>query len=55
LHAFYVPLFRDVPRPSLPGMQAQRKLLAVKYPAALSLNESDIIDCSFIDELKWLR
>jgi hypothetical protein len=51
LHAFHVPLFQKIPRPSFPGMQTLRDLLAAKYPAASSLKESDIADSSFIDEL----
>ena len=52
LHAFHVPLFQKVPRPSFPGMQTLRDLLAAKYPAAASLKESDIADFSFIEELE---
>ena len=52
LHAFHVPLFQKVPRPSFPGMQTLRDLLAPKYPAAASLQESDIVDSSLIDELE---
>ena len=52
LHAFHVPLFQKVPRPSFPGMQTLRELLAPKYPAAGSLKETDIADSSFIDELE---
>jgi hypothetical protein len=52
LHAFHVPLFQKVPKPSFPGMQTLRDLLAPKYPAAGSLMEADIADSSFIDELE---
>jgi hypothetical protein len=52
LQAFHVPLFQRVPRPSFPGMQTLRNLLATKYPAASSLKETDIADSSFIDELE---
>ncbi len=52
LHAFHVPVFQKVPRPSFPGMQALREFLVAKYPAAVSLKESDIADSSFIDELE---
>lgn len=52
LHAFYVPVFQRVPRPSFPEMQALRDFLVKKYPAAVSLKESDIADSSFIDELE---
>jgi ABC-type nitrate/sulfonate/bicarbonate transport system substrate-binding protein len=52
LHAFHVPLFQKAPRPSFPGMQTLRNLLAAKYPAAAALKESDIADPSFIDQLE---
>jgi ABC-type nitrate/sulfonate/bicarbonate transport system substrate-binding protein len=52
LHAFHVPVFQRVPRPSFPEMQALRDFLVKKYPAAVSLKESDIADSSFIDELE---
>jgi len=52
LHAFYVPLFQKVPRPSFPGMQKMRDFLVKKYPPAASLKETDIADSSFIDELE---
>ncbi|MGB7259348.1 MAG: ABC transporter substrate-binding protein [Pseudolabrys sp.] len=52
LHAFHVPVFQKIPRPSFPGMQTLRELLAKKYPNAASLKESDIADSSFIDELE---
>ena len=52
LHAFHVPLFQKIPRPTFPGMQTLRDLLAPKYPAASSLKESDIADSSFIDQLE---
>jgi len=52
LHAFHVPVFQKVPRPSFPGMQTLRDLFAPKYSGAMSLKESDIADASFIDELE---
>jgi ABC-type nitrate/sulfonate/bicarbonate transport system substrate-binding protein len=52
LHAFHVAVFQKVPRPSFPGMQALREFLVAKYPAAMSLKETDIADSSFIDELE---
>ena len=52
LHAFHVPVFQKVPRPSFPGMQTLRDFLVAKYPTAASLKESDIADSSFIDELE---
>ena len=51
LYAYHVPVFQNVPRPSLGGMQRLRDVLAPKYPAAVTLNETDIADTSFIDEL----
>jgi hypothetical protein len=52
LHAFHVSVFQKVPRPSFPGMQTLRDLLAPKYPDAASLKEADIADPSFVDELE---
>ena len=52
LYAFHVPVFQKIPRPSFPGMQTLRDLLAAKYPAAVSLQETDIADSSFVDELE---
>jgi ABC-type nitrate/sulfonate/bicarbonate transport system substrate-binding protein len=52
LYAFHAPLFQKVPRPSFPGTQILRDLLAPKYPAASLLKGSDIADSSFIDELE---
>jgi ABC-type nitrate/sulfonate/bicarbonate transport system substrate-binding protein len=52
LHAFHVPVFQKVPRPLFPGMQKLQDFLAPKYPAAMSLKETDIADSSFIDELE---
>jgi ABC-type nitrate/sulfonate/bicarbonate transport system substrate-binding protein len=52
LHAFHVRVFQKVPRPSFPGMERLREFLAAKYPAAVSLKETDIADSSFIDELE---
>ena len=52
LYAFHVPVFQKVPRPSFPGMQTLRDLLAAKYPTAVSLQATDIADSSFVDELE---
>ncbi len=52
LYAFHVPVFQRAPRPSFPGMQTLRELLAGKYPGAASLKEAEIADSSFIDELE---
>jgi ABC-type nitrate/sulfonate/bicarbonate transport system substrate-binding protein len=52
LHAYHVPVFQRVPRPSFPGMQQLLDFLVKKYPAAASLREADIADSSFIDELE---
>ena len=54
LYAFHVPVFQKAPRPSFPGMQTLRDVLAAKYPAASSLREADIADPSFIDELEQI-
>jgi len=52
LHESLVPVFQSAPRPSFPGLQTLRELLAKRYPAAASLKESDIADPSFVDELE---
>ncbi len=53
LHTFYVPLFPEAPRLSMSeGMRAVRDVFAKKYPAAQTLQESDMSDSSFIDELE---
>ncbi|HEY7246064.1 MAG TPA: ABC transporter substrate-binding protein [Xanthobacteraceae bacterium] len=52
VYAFHVPVFQKVPRPSFPGMQTLRDLLAAKYPTAKSLKVSDIADSSLIEELE---
>ena len=51
LYKFHVPVFQMAPRPSFPGIQKLRDVLAAKYPAANSLKEVDIADPSFIEEL----
>ena len=51
LHALHVSVFQKVPRPSFPGMQTLRDLLAPKYSGAAFLKEPDIADPSFVDEL----
>ena len=56
LHKFYVPLFPAAPRPALAaGMQDVRDALSKKYPAAQNLQEPDIADSSFIEELEQNR
>jgi NMT1/THI5 like len=52
LYEFHVPVFQKSPRLTFPGLQKLRDLLAVKYPAAASMKESDIADSSFINELE---
>ena len=54
LHTFYVPLFPQVPRVALgaAGLQSLREHFSPKYPAAHTLQESDFVDSSFIDELE---
>jgi ABC-type nitrate/sulfonate/bicarbonate transport system substrate-binding protein len=53
LHAFYVPLFPAVPRVDLgeAGIKTLRESFSKKFPAAAKLQESDIVDSSFIDQL----
>jgi hypothetical protein len=52
LYAYHVPVFEKIPRPTITGMQALRELLKTKYPAATSLDESDIADPSIIDGIE---
>jgi ABC-type nitrate/sulfonate/bicarbonate transport system substrate-binding protein len=53
LYKFYVPLFPKAPRVNLTeGMRSLRDTFSKKYPAAQKLQESDISDSSFIDELE---
>jgi hypothetical protein len=52
LYAFHVPVFEKFPRPSFPQLQTLRDYLGSKYPNAASLQETDIADPSFIDELE---
>ena len=53
LHAYYVPLFPAVPKVDLgeAGMQSLRDSFSKRFPAAAKLQESDIVDYSFIDQL----
>ena len=53
LHEFYVPLFPAVPRADLgeSGMRSLRNLFSKRFPAAEKLQESDLVDSSFIDQL----
>lgn len=53
LHAFYVPLFPAVPRVDLgaEGIKTLRDSFSKRFPVAAKLQESDIVDSSFIDEL----
>jgi hypothetical protein len=54
LHKFYVPLFSPGSKPSLgeAGMQELRNTFAKKYPAVEKMQEPDIADSSFVDELE---
>jgi ABC-type nitrate/sulfonate/bicarbonate transport system substrate-binding protein len=53
LHNYYVPLFSPDSKASLgDGMQGLRETFANKYPAVQKMQESDIVDSSFIDELE---
>jgi hypothetical protein len=52
LYAFHVPVFQKAPRPTFPQIQVLRDYFTPKYPNAVSLQEADIADSSFIDELE---
>lgn len=52
VHAYYVPLFRAVPRPTFFDEMARLKGFVEKqYPAAATLDVKDLSDPSFVDEL----
>ena len=53
LHAYYVPILRAKPRPTLaPELPRLKDLLAREYPAVASLRDEDLCDTSFVDELE---
>jgi len=52
LYRYHVPVFQKVPKPLLGNLQNIRNVLTAKYPAAASLEESDISDGSFIEALE---
>ena len=53
LHAYYVPLFRSIPRPTfeadLPGL---RNTFSREYPAVANLRSEDLCDASFVNDLE---
>ena len=53
LHAYYVPLFRSIPRPTfesdLPGL---KNAFSGEYPAAANLRSEDLCDASFVNDLE---
>lgn len=52
LHAFYVPLFRTVPRPTFfSEMQRLRDIFSKQYTAVQKLEPEDLYDSSFANEL----
>ena len=52
LYRYHVPVFQRVPKPLLGNLQNVRDVLAARYPAAAALEEADIADGSFIEELE---
>ena len=53
LYAFYMPLFKSVPRPTFfSEMPKLRQLVANQYPTATNLQEDELRDPSFIDDLE---
>jgi len=52
LYKYHVPVFQKTPRPLLGNLHNIRDVLAVRYPAAVSLREIDIADGSFVEELE---
>jgi len=52
LYAFYVPLFRSIPRPTLfTEMPKLKGIFAKQYPAVEKMQPENLIDASFVDEL----
>jgi ABC-type nitrate/sulfonate/bicarbonate transport system substrate-binding protein len=53
LHAFYAPIFRTLPTPSVFfGMQGLRDSLKARYPAAANMQPSHLVDTSFVAEME---
>lgn len=53
LRAYFAPLLPAVPRPDFgPGIEDLRKLFANRYPKAETLQESDVVDASLIDDVE---
>lgn len=53
LQEFYAPIFRTAPTPSaFFGMRDLRDSLKARYPAAASMQPSELIDASFVDALE---
>jgi hypothetical protein len=52
MYKYYAPLFPQVPRVAVAGLQSVRDAFSKKYPGAQKLQESDIADSSFVDELE---
>ena len=52
LYDFHVRCFKRCHGRRFPGCRALRELLIAKYPAAATLQEADIADPSFVDELE---
>ena len=54
LHAFYVPLFPAIPKVNLgeSGIKSLRDRFSAQFPAAANLQESDLVDSSFIEQIE---
>jgi ABC-type nitrate/sulfonate/bicarbonate transport system substrate-binding protein len=53
LRTYFAPLLPAVPRPNFgPGIKDLQNLFAKRYPAAETLQESDVVDASLIDEVE---
>jgi ABC-type nitrate/sulfonate/bicarbonate transport system substrate-binding protein len=52
VHAYYVPLFQAVPRPTFSSeLQQLKGIVAQQYPAVANLQPEDLTDASFVDAL----
>jgi len=52
IYDLVVPMFQEMPRPTVEGICAVIEQLSSKYPAALALTASQVTDTSFLDGLE---
>ena len=53
LHAYYLPLFRAIPRPTFDSdLPRLRSAFSREFPAAATLRSEDLCDVSFVDDMQ---